>query len=388
MRRILRCGMVAPGPETRRLTTFLLALHSRAHELGYRAMQRAAFEQFRALVPFDGGLFAVGTIQHGDARVHDVFLFDKPPELMTSWELVKDEDRLAFAAAAAPGTTINVSAESALYDGCDRARAHCARFDIAHLQCTAHVFAEAGLYWVMSIYRGAASPAFNEDERMINELLSPHLFAANRNARIGELRSRAHVSGGHGQVTAIASAAGLVLEAEPGLVEVLRAEWPRWTGPFLPPLLETALSGGIGRFVGDHIVVRADLAGDTRLVHVRRRVAADELTERERQIAEAFALGESHREIGARLGIAPATVRRHLANLYEKLGVSSKAELDRMLRGADGWPGDPPGVDVRGSQRTVSSQPLVPGRLRRASSVADRGAVARAAARRVIGSAA
>jgi len=36
-----------------------------------------------------------------------------------------------------------------------------------------------------------------------------------------------------------------------------------------------------------------------------------------------------------RLQIAPATVRRHLANLYEKLGVSSKAELDRMLRDAD-----------------------------------------------------
>lgn len=325
--------VMASAADPHQLSAFLLNLHGRAHELGYRAMQRFAFEQFRALVPFDGGLFAVGTLQGGEPQAHDVFLFDEPPELMTSWATVKHEDRLAFAVTAAPGTTISTSASGPLYDGCERARAHCARFDIEHLQSTAHVYAAAGLFWVMSIYRSAASPPFSEDERVTNELLSPHLFAASRNARIGELRTLTRFGGGHGQLAAIASTAGLILEAEPGLVDVLHAEWPRWSGPFLPrPLVD--LGGGTGRFVGERIVVRLDPTDDARLVHARRRVAADGLTDREREIAEAFALGESHREIGDRLRIAPATVRRHLANLYEKLGVSSKAELDRMLGGA------------------------------------------------------
>lgn len=323
------------GPDTRQITTFLLELHRRSHELGYRAMQRLALQRFRALVPFDGGLFGVGTIQGADPQAHDVFLFDKPPELMTSWATVKDEDRLVFATTAAPGTTVNVSASSSFYDGCDRVRAHCAAFDIEHLMSTAHIYADAGLFWVMSIYRSAASPAFSEAEREAKELVSEHLFAASRNARIGELRTLTRVAGGHGQVTAIASATGLVLEAEPGVTDVLRAEWPTWKGPFAPPELWAAIPGGTGRFVGRRIVVRVDAADDARLVHARMRVAADGLTERERQIAEAFSLGESHREIGDRLQIAPATVRRHLANLYEKLGVSSKAELDRMLRGSD-----------------------------------------------------
>lgn len=326
---------LSTGPDTRQITTYLLELHGRSQELVYRAMQRSALDQFRTLVPFEGGLFAVGTLQGGNAIAHDVFLFDKPPELMESWELVKDEDRIAFAAAASAGTTISVSVSSAFYDGCERARAHCARFDIEHMQCTALVFAEAGLYWVMSLYRSAASPPFTEDERVTNELLAPHLFAASRSARLGELRSRARVGGGgHGSVAAIATTAGLILEADPGLVDVLRAEWPQWRGPFLPPLAEL-LSGGIGKFVGARIVLRVDAADGSLLVHARRRIAADALTQREREIAESFSLGDSHREIGDRLGIAPATVRRHLANLYEKLGVSSKAELDRMLRGAD-----------------------------------------------------
>ncbi len=323
------------GPETRSITTFLLELHGRSHELGHRAMQRFAFDRLRALVAFDGALCATGTVQNGDAQAHDVFLVDEPPELMTSWEAVKHEDRLAFAAIASPGTTVSTSVNGPLYDGCEGARAHCARFGIAHLQCTAHVHPEAGLYSVMSLYRSAERPAFSEDERLMNELVSPHLFAAIRSARIGELRATARVGGGHGQMTGIASRTGLVLEAEPGLVESMKTEWPRWSGPLLPTALRAMIAGGTGRFSGRRIIVRVDAADDAVLVHVRRRVAADGLTERERQIAEAFALGESHREIGERLGIAPATVRRHLANLYEKLGVSSKAELDRMLRDTD-----------------------------------------------------
>jgi DNA-binding CsgD family transcriptional regulator len=320
--------------DARQLSTYLLALHGKHTELGYRSMQRTAFEQLRQLIPLDGGLLAVGTIQNGMPQGHDVFLFEKPPELMASWETIKHLDKLAFAATASPGTTINMSASGPFYDGCEPVRAHCARFDLEHMMCTAHIYADAGLFWVMSLYRSPRSPAFTEREREINELVSPHVFAATRNARLGELRALTRVGGGHGQLAAIATGTGLVLEAEPGLADVLRFEWPRWAGPFLPPELGDALRDGAGRFVGKRIVVRIDAADDARLVHVRPRVAADELTERERSIAEAFSLGESHREIGDRLGIAPATVRRHLANLYEKLGVSSKAELDRMLRGA------------------------------------------------------
>lgn len=323
------------GPDTRQITTFLLELHEHSRELGFRAMQRRAMERLRSVVAFDGGLFAVGTIQKDHATAHDVFLFDKPPELMASWETIKHEDKLAYAATSQPGTTVSVSASTSFYDECENARAHCRRWDLEHLMCTAHIYADAGLYWVMSLYRSAARPAFSEDERLTKELLSPHLFAATRHAWIGELRTLTRVGTGHGQVCAITSEAGLILEVEGDLVEIMRAEWPTWRGPFLPPELESALRAGTGRFVGRRIVVRVDASDGARLLHARLRVPADELTEREREIAGAFALGESHREIGDRLQIAPATVRRHLANLYEKLGVSSKAELDRMLRGAD-----------------------------------------------------
>lgn len=50
-----------------------------------------------------------------------------------------------------------------------------------------------------------------------------------------------------------------------------------------------------------------------------------ELTEREREILQGVARGERSKEIAARLGISIRTVGAHLASIYTKLGVDSRA---------------------------------------------------------------
>jgi PAS domain S-box-containing protein len=60
-------------------------------------------------------------------------------------------------------------------------------------------------------------------------------------------------------------------------------------------------------------------------------MATDRLTHRERQIAAAYAGGESYRGIAERLYISPGTVRTHLRTIYRKLGVASKIELLKEL---------------------------------------------------------
>jgi NarL family two-component system response regulator YdfI len=49
------------------------------------------------------------------------------------------------------------------------------------------------------------------------------------------------------------------------------------------------------------------------------------LTEREQEVLEAVASGERSKEVAARLGISERTVKAHLASIYNKLGVDSRA---------------------------------------------------------------
>lgn len=74
-------------------------------------------------------------------------------------------------------------------------------------------------------------------------------------------------------------------------------------------------------------------------------VTAQQLTDREREILYGVANGERSKEIASRLNISERTVRGHLTNIYDKLGVDSRASavavaLSRSLisRNYDGNP--------------------------------------------------
>lgn len=59
--------------------------------------------------------------------------------------------------------------------------------------------------------------------------------------------------------------------------------------------------------------------------------APTDLSTREREVADAYAAGQSYKEIARELGLSPTTVRSHLRTVYGKLGVTSKIELARFL---------------------------------------------------------
>ena len=54
------------------------------------------------------------------------------------------------------------------------------------------------------------------------------------------------------------------------------------------------------------------------------------LSERETEVVVLAARGLSNDQIAQELSLAPATVKRHLANVYQKIGVGSRSEAVRM----------------------------------------------------------
>ncbi len=73
---------------------------------------------------------------------------------------------------------------------------------------------------------------------------------------------------------------------------------------------------------------------------LRQEELATPLTDREREVAVLVAEGRSNREIGERLSITQATASRHIANIYRKLGFTSRAQLTAWVLGAN--PDDSP----------------------------------------------
>jgi DNA-binding CsgD family transcriptional regulator len=58
-----------------------------------------------------------------------------------------------------------------------------------------------------------------------------------------------------------------------------------------------------------------------------------QLTAREREVLELVAEGHTNGEIATQLWISPGTVRKHLDNLYAKLGVHTRTAAAARLRG-------------------------------------------------------
>jgi DNA-binding CsgD family transcriptional regulator len=61
----------------------------------------------------------------------------------------------------------------------------------------------------------------------------------------------------------------------------------------------------------------------------------DALSPREQQIAKLVAVGKTNREIGEALFISEHTVRNQLVSVFDKLGVSRRTELTRLLASSD-----------------------------------------------------
>ena len=64
-----------------------------------------------------------------------------------------------------------------------------------------------------------------------------------------------------------------------------------------------------------------------------RRRARDELTATERRVAELAAAGITNREIARAVFMSEKTVEAHIARVYRKLGIHSRAELGARMAG-------------------------------------------------------
>jgi len=76
---------------------------------------------------------------------------------------------------------------------------------------------------------------------------------------------------------------------------------------------------------------RAELAATGETARRRDQSAVTELTPQELQIALRIAGGQTTRETAAALFLSPKTIEYHLRNIYRKLGIGSRTELEAAM---------------------------------------------------------
>ncbi|ORW48666.1 LuxR family transcriptional regulator [Mycobacterium paraense] len=71
------------------------------------------------------------------------------------------------------------------------------------------------------------------------------------------------------------------------------------------------------------------------VMHARAKTGWDSLTDSELKVVNLIAQGATNRSVAQQLHVSPHTVKTHLHNAFAKLGITSRAQLTQLIRGAD-----------------------------------------------------
>jgi len=175
---------------------------------------------------------------------------------------------------------------------------------------------------------------FNERDRLVVNRLRPHLIALDAAARERRLAA-ALVRHQEGTGLVVLQPSGKIEFATPVAARLLARFFGNKPDSALPAPVRDWLARSSVRVNGNGIAPAATVPlsvdrGSCRLTVRRagRTLILDEeivtLTSREREVVSQLGEGLSNAEIAERLTIAPTTVRKHLENIYAKLGVRNR----------------------------------------------------------------
>lgn len=211
---------------------------------------------------------------------------------------------------------------------------------------------------VIGIALNRASRSFSERDRTMLDLLSPHLAQAHRRAleRERAVTVMAALERGLAEQDAavvLVDAGGVIAFASGRAPRLLVEYFPevRGRGAALPPLVAewlatpaTNASLAPLQVAAGHgtLTLRADpgpsggwlLTLDEEPLPTPERLRGLGLTRRQAEILSLLASGAGVAEIAADLYLSPATVRKHLENVYERLGVHTRTEAIAKARTA------------------------------------------------------
>lgn len=311
-----------------RIDGLLLELYRAATSLSPDRFNGTAMELLRSVLDFDAAWW--GQMQLDPALVmQGAHLYNLPTTIFDDYRRLVGVDSLAQAMIAAPGATIVMNPremQRVRETAGNGLREYLKRYQLEAVMATCQLGTPLTPAGFMTVWRFDRRWPFSEANRRIKQSLFPHMVEARRVNRLLNLESIR----GADNAWALTDTSGHLFEVGADFIATVRIEWPEWEQTMLPRALARQVAEG-NDFVGRRVRVSVEPAGRLQLLRARLSDAGDSLGRREREVAQAFAAGESYAAIAQRLALAPSTVRTHLQRIYRKLDVHTKSDLARRI---------------------------------------------------------
>ena len=306
------------------VSDFLLELYHDASECTPDELRLRVLKNLQRFIPFDFGVWGGGW---ADGRlVTDLTVLNQSEAILGEWASVAQED--AFC-----DLTLNRLGATARFDDVPDYRRslayneHWRRFDASHMMATIVGEKTDGYVSFVGLCADDRPMTFSDTERMFKQLLMPHLSQALRMNR--ELwTGRAAI--GH-EAVGLIDGEGWVLCVHGPFHDFTANEWGARVAQ-LPAHVMSALKRG-RRWRGQMLDMRLSPFGRNYFVHLSIHPILSSLSPREREVARLFASGMTTKQVARALGTSPSTVRNQIVHIYEKLGISSKAQLATLAGG-------------------------------------------------------
>lgn len=318
------------GDPLQRLGQLLHGLYRSAQHCGVEAFEQAVWEQLGACIAFDAAWIGRSTLTPSGPVMHHSTLHALDPSYLSAWERIRHLDPLVSSVTGDQGSTAALSiADPGLPDPF---RAFLAHFGIAQVLCGATVDPVLRTCLHVSLYRHALKPVFTDAQRQLLAPALPNLAAALSLNRMAEIERLGAGDNQRRVGVALVSADGVIECADPLFAELMLLEWPGWSGGVVPLKLGRSPDRTpMPRHAGQRVCIDCEARGSLWVLRARPTTASSALTPREHTVALAFARGNSYKEVARELGMAPATVRHHLRQVYAKLHIQDKGAIAWML---------------------------------------------------------
>lgn len=317
------------------LGSILLDLYPIALSCGISEFEPRLFDLLGRAISFDSACLGRVALTADGPKLHNGYLYRLPPELFVEWEKNKQDDPLLAVLISRLGESEVICTTTSDIDAMAMTqpiREFVARYSIA--QALACYFEDRvlGLHYFVSLYRQGSEREFGMGDKDLMCALMPHLVSTININRVHHIDQIRLAAGAQTAAVAICDGFRILQHADGAFGALMREEWPLWSGPMLPACIDVGQPGMDGAaYVGARVCFKVERIGDLVVIHAKAQSPADSLSPRQRAVARLYADGLTYKEVARRLDIAPATVRHHLRQAYETLGVHDKCRIASLL---------------------------------------------------------